>query len=103
MLFAVAAVTAFKTGLVGSIVILVFVWWVGLGIFAAQPVGGEFLFERKLANRFMESRSTNNGKLAVRAIFLMLYWPIFISKSVYFWSILVAGCIYYALKYLYSK
>lgn len=103
LLFTMAAVSAFKLGLIGSALILLSVWWVGLGIFAAQPVGGQFLFERQLANNLIESRRSKNGKHAARAIFFVLYWPIFISKNVYFWSILVAVGIYYALKFFYSK
>ena len=103
MLFAVIAVSSFKLGLVGSVLALLSVWWVGIGIFAAQPVGGEFRFERRLANNLIESQNTNHGKLAARAVFFTLYWPIFISKNFYFWSILVVVGIYYAFKYFYGK
>ena len=103
MLFAAAAVSSFEPGLLGSVLILLSVWWFGIGIFAAQPVGGEFRFERRLANSLIESQNTNHGKLAARAVFFILYWPIFISKNFYSWSILVVVVIYYAFKFFYGK
>ena len=103
LIFAITAIVGFGLGILGSILVLIFVWWFGLGLFAAQPVGGNFLNERRLANSFIESQHTKGVKLLARCVYFTLYWPIFISKNTYFWSILVVVVVFYALKFFYPQ
>ena len=58
ILITVAVASKLNLGIVGFTLVVFVVWWVGLVIFAAHPVGGEFRFERRVANDFIQSRRT---------------------------------------------
>lgn len=100
LVFAVVAIARCQTRIIGSTLIVACTWWAGLTIFAGAVVGGEFRPERAYAKSVIEARHTTQGKLAAQAAFFILYWPILIPKQVYFWALIGAGSVYYALKFL---
>jgi hypothetical protein len=100
LVFAFVAIAKFQTGPRVSSLIVACTWWAGLTIFASAVVGGEFRLERAFAKSAVEARHTSYGKLATKVAFFVIYWPIFIPKQVYFWSLVGACAIYYALKFL---
>lgn len=103
MFFGVMSVLALKPGFFASISILLLVWWLGLGLFAAQLVGEIFDIERKTARSLIESQTSPVRKLFVQTAYFVLYWPILVSKTVYFWSSLCAVAVYYGLKLYYAS
>lgn len=99
LVFAVMAIAKLHTGIAASMLIVACAWWAGLTVFASAVVGGEFRPQRALTKSAIEARRTPYGGFAAQAAFFALYWPIFIPKQVYFWSLIEACSLYYVLKF----
>lgn len=103
LLLALVGIHRFELGLFSSLLVLTTVWWSGLAMFAAQPVGCSFLNERRHAKSLIEAQHSDFARVMLICVFRTIYWPIFISKNVYFWSILSFVAAYYALKFFYGN
>lgn len=102
LLFAVFIAKAITSSFVACVAVVLLGWWAGLACFASQPIGGEFRRERQYVSRLLEAQTSLLGKRVVHGLFYGLYWPILISKNVYFVFIIGAGVIYYGAKYLHD-
>lgn len=100
VLFAVFIATAITSSFFGWAAVVLLGWWAGLACFASQPIGGEFRRERRYASQLLDAQTSLLGKRIVQGLFYGLYWPIFVSKNVYFMAIVCAGAVYYGAMYL---
>jgi hypothetical protein len=94
LLLALGTIVAARVNPVMAISILLLIWWIGLGFFAAQPASGSFLHTRALAQQLIDRAESETKRTVARTIYKFLYWPILISKDVYFAITMILAGLY---------
>lgn len=69
---------------------LLLAWWILLVAYLIHPAGSDFQSAKQYF-RDLGTQTEGRSALVKRGAFIIAFWPVFISKTVWFWGSLVCG------------